>query len=119
MMQRRNVTGFSLLELLIAIAIIGVLIAIAVPSYNKYRRLGYDAVVPEDAMNAYKAAQAYFHSYEDESISSVGVLYAYGFRQTQDVNIAVSGAQNTLTIIAYHSLGNKTFTVNHEKRLSW
>jgi prepilin-type N-terminal cleavage/methylation domain-containing protein len=53
-----SVKGFSFVEFMIVIAIIGALIAIAIPSYMKYRRLGYDATVPEDAGRAYKAAQA-------------------------------------------------------------
>jgi type IV pilus assembly protein PilA len=57
--QKRNQKGFTLVELLVVVAIIGILAAIAIPQYNQYRNRGYIASVKSDAKNLYTATQAF------------------------------------------------------------
>jgi type IV pilus assembly protein PilA len=52
--------GFTIIELLVTIAIIGILAAIAIPQYSRYRRSGFDVMAKEDIANVARAEEAYF-----------------------------------------------------------
>jgi len=94
--------GFTLVELLIVVAIIGILAAIAIPQFAQYRAKAYCSAAKSDLANYAIAQEAYFTDGNQYSTAVDSALP--GFKPTQKVTLdGLSTAIAGFTLTATHT----------------
>ncbi len=89
--------GFTLIELMIVIAIIGILAAIAIPQFSAYRARGYIAATKADVKNCYTAVQAYIA--DNPSATLTGETIAGGATGAVGTEVTTAKTSPGVTIV--------------------
>jgi type IV pilus assembly protein PilA len=100
--------GFTLIELLVVIVIIGILLAIAVPSYLGFKDRANQRAASADVRSAVPAAEAFYA--DNGTYAGMGVAQLKGYDQGTDIDDVVlkdSGA----TFCLHKSVGGKDSAV--------
>jgi len=112
---KKNESGFTLIELMIVIAIIGILAAIAIPQFAAYRKRSYNSAAESDLRNAATAQEAYFVDFSTYGNSLTKIYGAtYGLYTSDKVTLTVNSGSNTngYTMTSYHTSGSRTYTLS-------
>ena len=110
-----SVHGFSLIELLVTITIIGILAVTAFSQYQSYRERAFDARAQSDLRNIISAEEAYF---ADNETFVADVSQLSGFDVVSPAVSAILFADATSwSGSSYHPSGTNTFCFNSSNNL--
>jgi prepilin-type N-terminal cleavage/methylation domain-containing protein len=91
-----NQKGFTLIELMIVIAIIGILAAIAIPNFIAYRNKAYCTAAESDAQAIMAALADYYSIPGNNSVPATAA--AVGITMSNSNVGAIAGPINTITV---------------------
>lgn len=106
--------GFTLIEILIVVAIISVLAAIAIPQLSLHRNRAYNKAALSDLKNAVIAQEAYHADNARYTLSVASIsIPPYNFFLSQNVSLTIVSADDaSYHMEAYHPAGDVTYTVS-------
>jgi prepilin-type N-terminal cleavage/methylation domain-containing protein len=102
--RTRSNVGMTLLELLVVVAVLGILLAIAIQQYGLHRARAIDASMRSDLKNAAMAMESYYGEFLEYPNTNAAILLI-GYRNTSGVTLTInvtSPSSFTLTAARQH-----------------
>jgi type IV pilus assembly protein PilA len=117
----KSVSGFTLVELLIVIAIIGILAAIVIPQFNQYKIRAYDTHSKQALKDMHLLCNAYWLDTDPTQGCDLPKIkeITYGFNQNPDVVATLPPSPlNNFCASAKHKSSPNTYSIDSASLIS-
>ena len=117
----KSVEGFTLIEMLIVIAIIGILAAIAIPQFNQYKIRAYDAHSKQALKDMHLLCNAYWLDTDALQGCDLPIIKeaTYGFNQNADVVATLPPSPlDNFCASAKHNSSPNTYSIDSASLIS-
>ena len=109
--KKEGQKGFTLIELMIVIAIIGILAAIAIPQFVSYRQKGYNTDAKGELKSFYTACQAYYADNPTATGNCTTGMVSATFIPSSAITFTPAGGMVMNGTTSSHSSGTSTYTI--------
>ena len=110
LIKKRDEKGFTLIELMIVIAIIGILAAIAIPQFAAYRVRAYNASAESDLKALQTTFEVFFNDYDGYPNARAAAAATTPFQFTDGTNNVTFGASKSVWIAVGSHNSNQDYT---------
>ena len=116
--RKKSVMGFSFLELLIILVIIGILAAVAIPQLEHYKQLRYDRESKDNLEGLYRACEKFWlNDINTQCSIDIAKQATNGFTQSSNIAMVIPSGKETRTdfqATAKHNSSDKTYTIDEK-----
>lgn len=101
-------------EMMVLVAVIGIIAAIAIPQYWDYKMRNYDEEAQSSLKELYIACQAYWNASETDQPCDVSIISQapYGYTPSSEINISFSGMGEQFSAAGQHVDSTHSFSMN-------
>ena len=119
-MKRNQQTGFTLVELLIVIAIIAILAAVAIPKYNQYKSRALDADAKSALHTIFLSCKTYWTDSGPTNNCDIATISSttYGYTQSSNISVSANGNENAFLGVASQIDSPNSFFINSSGNIS-